>query len=412
MVDRCAAGVGQQVSASPTSRASSGPAVAYVVSRWGEPTQTFVRREAVALAEHGAHVSVRSIKRPASEPNSSVTWHSVTAVLRGAARSIGRHPLVFLSLIGSVVRHARLRNIPPHLVAVAIGASWAGEQRPDHYHAHFGWVAGTAAWAAARLDRRTHSIVLHAFEVHGDRYDDPFAAVPVRDAALVYAISKHDAALLMARWGVQVRVLRMGVPDDWLEEPPVKVDDRDPTLLVSVGSLVPKKGHALLLRAVAQSGRPWRLLIFGEGEERAELEVLISELGLDNRVELCGFRPSGEVRATLQRAWAGVLASVTAPGGDRDGIPVFLMESLACGTPAVGSDLGGIPELLQGAGIVVAPSDIGALSAALDSLADRHRWQALATAGRYRIESSFTARGNARMLLSDIDSVRLRGERC
>lgn len=380
--------------------------IRFVVSRWGEPTQTFVRREATALGSLGVDVSAVSLKAPHPTAGLQAHWNRPAQVAVGLPVAVARHPIRLLALLTDVVRLASRRNLAAHLVALAVAASWSGTRRPArHYHAHFGWVAATAAWAAARLEGRTFSVVLHAFELHRDRYWDPFAAAVLRQADLVYAISDHDAAVARARLGVPVSTLRMGTPQAWLEEPCMSAADREPRSLVSVGSLLPKKGHDVLIRAVARTQFPWSLEIYGDGPEHERLCTLIEELGVQQRVQLMGPRENSEIRERLQRVRGAVLASVVDSTGDRDGIPVFLMEAMACGTPVIGADLGGIPELLDGAGTIVPSGDVQALAEAIDALAADDAWNRSSKASRAKVSHAFTVEKSAERLCDALNGL-------
>jgi glycosyltransferase involved in cell wall biosynthesis len=111
-------------------------------------------------------------------------------------------------------------------------------------------------------------------------------------------------------------------------------------VVVSVGRLHPKKGHALLLRAVARlRDRQVRCIILGEGPERERLEGLARRLGIDGRVDLPGF--VANPHAVVGRADALALPSRREPFG------LVLVEALACGTPVVAADApGGASEIL------------------------------------------------------------------
>jgi colanic acid/amylovoran biosynthesis glycosyltransferase len=88
---------------------------------------------------------------------------------------------------------------------------------------------------------------------------------------------------------------------------------------------------------------------------------------------------------------AVVLPSVITETGELEGIPVALIEALALGLSAVGTDAGGTPELLaDGAGILVPPADAGALAQALARLGEEPELRAeLGRAGRARVEERF-----------------------
>jgi glycosyltransferase involved in cell wall biosynthesis len=104
------------------------------------------------------------------------------------------------------------------------------------------------------------------------------------------------------------------------------------TSIVSVGTLKPQKNYPLLLRAFSLVAEELdaSLIILGEGSERARLERLVNDLGLQDRVDLLGFQPNPH--HWLESADLFVLAS------DYEGFANVIVEALACGTPVVSTD--------------------------------------------------------------------------
>ncbi len=143
----------------------------------------------------------------------------------------------------------------------------------------------------------------------------------------------------------------------------------DAPFIVSVGALIPSKGHQFLVRAFGRiAGRhpDMRLAILGEGPLRSQLEKLISELRLRDRVHLLGKRPNEELRLWYSAATASCLASAG------EGWPNVVTESLACGTPVVATRVGGIPEILHSSelGILVEQS-VDSIAAGLEEALSR-----------------------------------------
>lgn len=119
----------------------------------------------------------------------------------------------------------------------------------------------------------------------------------------------------------------------------------DELLLVAVRRLVPRTGIDLLLRAIASVRddlAPWRLLVAGNGPERATLEALSTELGLDDRVRFLGYVPDEELPALYA---AGDLSVV--PSRTLEGFGLSTLESLASGTPVLATSVGGSVEILE-----------------------------------------------------------------
>jgi glycosyltransferase involved in cell wall biosynthesis len=109
--------------------------------------------------------------------------------------------------------------------------------------------------------------------------------------------------------------------------------------LVSVGLLIERKGHDLIIGAMPELP-DFELLIAGEGEERERLQALAAKLGVADRVRLLGSVPHRELQKLNVAADALVLAS------SREGWPNVLLEAMACGTPVVASNIWGNPEVV------------------------------------------------------------------
>lgn len=142
--------------------------------------------------------------------------------------------------------------------------------------------------------------------------------------------------------------------------------DQGPVIL-GMGRLAPQKNFPLLLRAFAavRSRRPAKLMILGEGPERAALEALAEELGVAEDVMLPGF--VANPYDFLAHADLFVLSS------DYEGLPTVLIEALALGAPVVSTDCPSGPhEILNGGefGRLVPPRDAEALAEAIDASLD------------------------------------------
>jgi glycosyltransferase involved in cell wall biosynthesis len=111
----------------------------------------------------------------------------------------------------------------------------------------------------------------------------------------------------------------------------------------------------------------------GDGGLRGELEALADQLGLGARVHFLGSRSEDEVRAALDAADLFVLPSIVADDGQMEGLPVALMESLACGVPTVSTELSGIPEIvIDGVtGLLATPNDAADLNRTLAGMVER-----------------------------------------
>lgn len=151
------------------------------------------------------------------------------------------------------------------------------------------------------------------------------------------------------------------------------------TVVLAVGRLHPQKGFDLLVRATAllPDARNVVVVIAGDGPQRTELSALIDALRVD--VRLLGDR--ADVADLLQ------VADVVAMPSRWEGWPLTAGEVFAAGRPLVATAVGGLPELVADAAVLVPPDDVAALAGAVGSLI-----QDAETAGIYRLRAADRAR--------------------
>ena len=114
----------------------------------------------------------------------------------------------------------------------------------------------------------------------------------------------------------------------------------DGPLIVSAGGLIPRKGQTVTLDALAMLPGA-TLILVGDGEDRAALERQTEVLGLSGRVRFLGIRPHEELPALLAAADVMVLPAAS------EGLANVWVESLACGTPVVTTNVGGAPDVID-----------------------------------------------------------------
>lgn len=128
----------------------------------------------------------------------------------------------------------------------------------------------------------------------------------------------------------------------------------DQVLFLSVGELIDRKNHRVLLQAVKKLNNPNAvLLIAGDGEKKDELEVQIKELGLESSVKLLGYR--SDVKELLKAADCFLFPSY------QEGLPGALMEAMASGLPCIASRIRGDTDALEGSGFMFDPDDVDGL---------------------------------------------------
>jgi teichuronic acid biosynthesis glycosyltransferase TuaC len=168
----------------------------------------------------------------------------------------------------------------------------------------------------------------------------------LRHASGIIAVSEalKQAIIALDFCPEQVSVLRNGVDlVKFLPQSREKIRHElqlnSPTL-ISVGHLIERKGHDIVIKALTELPDHY-LLIIGEGPQRASLQRLVASLGLGSRVRFLGTIPHDQMARYYSAADALVLAS------SREGWPNVLLESMACGTPVVASNIWGNPEIVK-----------------------------------------------------------------
>lgn len=185
-------------------------------------------------------------------------------------------------------------------------------------------------------------------------------------ARAVVVTSEPTAAILRRDYAVpsgRLTVVRPGV--DIPQPRPRPQDDRSFVDLLAVGSIAPRKGHDILLAALAPlKALPWRLTIAGDTTRDAaafvRLQADITQLQFQDRVVVVGAMTPVQLGELYARADVFVLASLF------EGYGMVFGEALANGLPIVATAVGAAQEIVpKDAGALVAPGDVNELSDAL-----------------------------------------------
>jgi teichuronic acid biosynthesis glycosyltransferase TuaC len=179
-----------------------------------------------------------------------------------------------------------------------------------------------------------------------------------RHAAGVITVSRalKDALVALGIPPHRVQVLRNGVDLELFRPVEQKRVGIERKTLLSVGNLLAFKGHAIVIQALSLLPE-CELVIVGDGPDRAAFEALARESGVSERVRFAGSISQQELREHYAAADALVLAS------SREGWPNVLLEAIACGTPVVAADVGGVSEIVTSpeAGVVVKERSVAAI---------------------------------------------------
>ncbi len=386
--------------------------VAYLVNRYPEATLTTIRREIEAVAAAGIPV-VRFSHRPSDQPladsiDQREAGLTEYVALAGSAR-------LALCLLGTMVTR-------PVRFAMALRAAVAIEPSVLHsiaylalacllqrrlatrgvatLHVHFGLSSAAVGVLVRELGGPPWSVTIHGPEEFAGANRRRLSKV-ARSANRTIAISEWAAAALRAAASpvaIEPKVIGMGVGGIFLS-PPEPIDAEAP--IVCIARLDTRKGHAVLLEALARINDAHRLVrveLIGDGPLRSEIESEISRRGLSSRVVIRGWLSEAAVKEALDRSRFLVLPSLD------EGLPVAIMEAFARARPVLATRVAGVPEIVvhRVNGVVVPPNDPESLAQGLVellSLAAGDLYE-LGLNGRKQVQERFDSARNARPLIA------------
>jgi glycosyltransferase involved in cell wall biosynthesis len=296
------------------------------------------------------------------------------------------------------------RIMPVPFVLAGMVAIWrlCRRERYDLIHVHWPLPLALWGWAAQRARPAPLVTTFYGVELRwvksSLRFLKRFVAWAARRSDRVVAISSYTAAELRELTDVPVEVIpytaSLAAPPAY--PAPSTMTDRPntgPKTVLFVGRLVERKGVAYLIEALTRIKTPSRLVIVGDGAERARLEALAQRTGVADRVTFRGKISDAELQRAYQSADVFVLPSTLDARGDTEGLGVVLLEAMNYGVPVIASRVGGIVDIVADgqSGVLVPPGDAAALAAAIDRvLGDPALARRYGSGGRERLQSDFS----------------------
>ncbi len=299
----------------------------------------------------------------------------------------------------------RYKLMAPFYVLAGMRAAWRLARGREFEIVHVHWPVPHAlfGWAARRgSGGRTRLVTLwYGIELRWVKSRLPwlrrFLKWALGTSDEVVAISSYTGREIAELVHVPVRVIPYGL--GFAESLPSASTGlsrpADGTFLILyVGNLIPRKGVRYLIDALHRLPPtiPAKLLILGEGSDRAKLEAQVRELGLDGRVTMPGRVPEPDLHRAFHNAKVLVLPSIVDQRGDTEGLGVVLLEALSYRVPVIGSAIGGITDIIVDGetGLLVPPEDPTAIAKAIERIAtDPAFAKRLAETGSRRVRERF-----------------------
>ena len=398
--------------------------IGYLFNWYPQPSLTALRREITAVEDLGLsphRFTVRPFKGQLVDENDLAEREKTRALLdAGVPRflwSILRvalsRPRAFARALGMAVRVGRVderglvRNFI-YLSEACLLLGWTDELGIEHIHTHYGTNSATVAMLCRLLGGPTYSFTMHGPE----EFDAPRGNClreKIQHARFVVAICEFTRSQLY-RWAdyhdwPRIHVIHVGVGPMFLKHGPAPITSA--RRLVNIGRIVEQKGQAVLVQAAAQlrdRGVDFELVIVGDGPMRGEIQRLIEQHNLQERIRITGFLSNQGVLDELLAARALVLPSFA------EGLPAVFFESLALGRPVITTYIAGHPELIEvGVNGWLVPA--GAVEPLVDAMAevmkaDPAELEKMGQAGANRVAEQHDFYKEARKLIELFESPR------
>lgn len=325
--------------------------VLYILDIFPSISETFVLNEILEMQKKGIIVEIFAFSRQVIEKVHDGTnkikriyyaKKNLILLVRGHFYWIFKNPIKYMEIA--------LLSLRPSYSLLKVFFLNLGDLillekiKPDHIHAHFGRRSSNFALLAHLFLSIPYTFTTH----RSDIFDKAPLNYKIKSqlAKKHITISKYNKDYLIDKFHVRemdISIVHCGIDFD---NPIIRSihEKNNSNVIVTVARLEKQKRLDILLNAYSllkKDGVDYRAKIIGYGSKYIELTKTIKRLSLEDRVELVGSKTQDEVFSILKLAKIFVLSS------ESEGIPVVLMEALACGIPVIAPDIMGIPELIN-----------------------------------------------------------------
>lgn len=335
--------------------------VTYIINQYPKVSHTFIRREILALERLGITVQRIAMRGwdeklididdiNEQKKTQYVIKQGAFLLLFSALKILLTKPFAFITALKLAIKMSFKADRPLiyhliYLLEACQAVSWSQQFKATHIHAHFGTNPSEVAMLMSVLGS-----VPYSFTVHGpEEFDRPQflkIAEKINQSKFVVAISSFGKSQLQ-RWvdftqWQKIKIVHCGLESSFYKVNEVALPTKPK--LVCVGRLCEQKGQLLLIEAakrLADANVNFELVLAGDGEMRQQIEALIAQYALQNRVTITGWISSEAVRQHVLDSQVLVLPSFA------EGLPVVIMEAMSLKRPVISTYIAGIPELIK-----------------------------------------------------------------
>lgn len=397
--------------------------IAYLAPEITSVSSTFVYKEILALQDKGIRVvpiSVHKAKvivrdsqvRELSKKTTYLYQQNIISALICNILFLIKKPTIYLKTLLTVFKDITVcgfcklqswKLLYQFLYANNV-AKVLEKNSCQYLHIHFAHVPTQIGMYASLLTNIPFSFTSHANDIFENSL---LIKEKVERAKTAITISEYNYKFLIQK-GInpqKLKIVRCGIDTKNRQFTPKSALGK-PLKIGSLGRLVEKKGMDDLIIAVSKlhkKGTDFCLEIGGEGTLYDDLKKLVKEYDVSSKIKFKGVIPNDKVDAWLKELDLFVLACKEDSSGDKDGIPVVLMEAMSIGVPVLSTEISGIPELIQNekSGFLAKPNDPESLANTISRVLSLSNSISMITQlARNRITEEFELTTNANRLLA------------
>lgn len=398
--------------------------IAYLAPELPGLSATFVYNEILALEKKGFTIFPVSIHKPKAIAGNmsdlALRTHNlysdgILSFIFSFILNVFQRPVSLFKTIGwllsdimsaGIFKSSSLKLVYQFLAANKLSCLLL-KNKIQHLHIHFAHVATQVGMYASGISGITFSVTSHANDIFerglllktkAER-SSCFATISEYNRNFLLSKSVPEEKLKVIRCGINFNVSNMD-----------KYNKNNTFTVGSLGRLVEKKGMSILLEAIKRLNEQdyiVKLEIAGDGPLRGELEEMTHTLGLSDQVKFHGAINHSLVPGWLQTLDAFVLACVEDSNGDKDGIPVSLMEAMSHNIVVVSTKLSGIPELIRhnDTGLLAEAGNPNSLAEQIKTIiTNTEMSKQMAKSGNEHVNSEFSEETNIQRLISCFNS--------
>jgi glycosyltransferase involved in cell wall biosynthesis len=395
--------------------------VGYILRKFPVLSETFILNEILELEAQGIEVEIFSVEKP-NDPRFHKDLHKLKALVTFIPdvlklNSLWKHRKKAVKKFRSGYQKAqsyalwqRSPTLMLRLLQSCYVANEAAKKKIDHFHAHFATRATSIAFLSSMISGIPYSFTAHAVDIFKETLNKNALKKKIEYANFVVGVSEYNKNYLTAISPISAQKIvkiHNGIDLNQFKSNNIKNDSLFTFLCVA--RFVEKKGHKVLIEAcdiLKKQGVNFQCLLIGQGTLQSDIECSIKEKGLKENVKILGPRTHDEVLEQFHQSHVYVLPCITGKDGNKDGLPVAIVEALACGIPVITTPMTGNPEVVKDLhnGLLVPFEDHQRTAEAMKMMIDDQAlYHKLCSNARSSVDRTFNLKETAKSLVKQFE---------